>query len=123
MWTQYHVLNEEDIGCVWCECTLDKCVFCMISLMPDNVDPNDLNLCSYCGYLISKDNWMALLGRRTVQDGRGCGADVIYNSHEETVSRRDSTFRSILAANLSSIPGHVITANMAVRIEKWSNSA
>ena len=51
-----YVLNEEEIGCVWCGCTLHKCARCMTGLMPDNVDPNNHNLCNYCGHLMTKDD-------------------------------------------------------------------
>ena len=51
-----YLLSEEEIGCVWCGCTLDECARCMTSLMPDNVDSNNHSLCSYCGHLLSKDD-------------------------------------------------------------------
>lgn len=51
-----YVINEEEIGCVWCGCTLGECVRCMTALMPDNVDFHNHNLCGYCGYLMTKDD-------------------------------------------------------------------
>ena len=51
-----YILNEEEIGCVWCGCVLKECARCMTGLMPDNLDEDNHNLCSYCGYLISKDD-------------------------------------------------------------------
>ena len=52
-----YILSEEEIGCVWCEFTLnDKCSRCHTPLMPDDVDFHNYNLCSYCGYLLAKDD-------------------------------------------------------------------
>ena len=51
-----YVVTEEEIGCVWCGYTLDKCARCMTALMPDNVDFDNHNLCAYCGHLMTKDD-------------------------------------------------------------------
>ena len=51
-----YILAEEEVGCAWCGCTLGECGRCMVGLMPDNVCPDNLSLCSYCGHLFSKDD-------------------------------------------------------------------
>lgn len=51
-----YVLTEEEVGCVWCGCTLGECGRCMVSLIPDNVCPDNLSLCSYCNHLMAKDD-------------------------------------------------------------------
>lgn len=51
-----YVLFEEEVGCVWCGCTLGSCSLCSISLMPNNVDYMDHDMCSYCGNLMRKDD-------------------------------------------------------------------
>ena len=51
-----YVLSEEQVGCVWCDCVLGQCARCMTGLMPDNVDPDNHNLCGYCGHLFAKDD-------------------------------------------------------------------
>ncbi len=51
-----YVLSEEPVGCVWCGCVLGECIFCATGLAPDNVDLEDHSQCSYCGYLLAKDD-------------------------------------------------------------------
>jgi hypothetical protein len=51
-----YLLTEEDTGCVWCDCKLGECAVCHVGLMPDNVDPDNHNLCDYHGHLWSKDD-------------------------------------------------------------------
>jgi hypothetical protein len=47
---------EERVGGLSCGLVLDKCGLCMTGLTPENVDPENSNLCSYCGHLLSKDD-------------------------------------------------------------------
>ena len=49
-------LGEEEVGCLWCGCTLDECARCGVGLMPDNVDQDNHSLFSYCGHLMTKDD-------------------------------------------------------------------
>ncbi len=51
-----YVLSEEPVGCVWCSYVLGKCIICATGLTPDNVDLEDLQYCSYCGYILAKDD-------------------------------------------------------------------
>ncbi len=51
-----YILAEEEVGCAWCGCTLGECGLCMVGLMPNNVCPDNLSLCGYCGHLMSKDD-------------------------------------------------------------------
>ena len=52
-----YVWSEEHTGCVWCEFVLEgECWRCGTALTPDDIDSNDHRLCSYCGYVISKDD-------------------------------------------------------------------
>ena len=52
-----YVLSDEGVGCVWCQFKLDdECAGCYTPLMPDNVDPQNYGLCSYCGHLLAKDD-------------------------------------------------------------------
>lgn len=51
-----YLLSEEEVGCVWCGCTLGDCARCNTGLMPDNVDPDNHSLCNYCGHLLNKDD-------------------------------------------------------------------
>ncbi len=52
-----YIVTEEDNGCAWCEFVLERdCLRCGTTLVPGDVDANDYRLCSYCGYIISKDD-------------------------------------------------------------------
>lgn len=51
-----YLLSEEHVGCVWCGLVLGECGRCMEGLTPDNVSPDNLNLCSYCNHLMQKDD-------------------------------------------------------------------
>ncbi len=51
-----YLLTDERVGCVSCGLILDECARCMTGLTPENVDPHNSNLCSYCGHLMSKDD-------------------------------------------------------------------
>ena len=51
-----YVLSEEPVGCVWCGCVLGECIICATGLAPDNVDLEDHSHCSYCGYILAKDD-------------------------------------------------------------------
>jgi hypothetical protein len=51
-----YLLAKESVGCALCGLVLDDCARCMTDLTPDNVDPHNSNLCSYCGHLMSKDD-------------------------------------------------------------------
>jgi hypothetical protein len=49
-----YVLSENQ--CVWCHATLDTCSICGEQLTPDNIDFDNHSLCSYHGYVLSKDD-------------------------------------------------------------------
>ena len=51
-----YVIWEEEDGCVWCETVLGQCGMCDEHLTPDSVSYDDLHLCSYCDYKMSKDD-------------------------------------------------------------------
>jgi hypothetical protein len=51
-----YVMTEDYVGCLSCGLVLEKCVRCMTGLTPENVDPDNSHLCSYCGHLMSKDD-------------------------------------------------------------------
>lgn len=52
-----YVLSEELAGCPWCGFVLDgSCAYCATDLMPDNVDTKNYYQCSYCAYLLAKDD-------------------------------------------------------------------
>lgn len=53
--TAYVSWNEES-GCAWCETTLEECGRCGVRLTPGNVSDANSTLCSYCDYLMSKDD-------------------------------------------------------------------
>ena len=46
--------DEDDSGCVWCECKLGDCSSCATKLTPDDVgDRHDM--CAYCDYKLAKE--------------------------------------------------------------------
>ena len=49
-------MTEDYAGCLSCGLVLEKCFRCMTGLTPENVDPDNSHLCSYCGHLMSKDD-------------------------------------------------------------------
>jgi hypothetical protein len=49
-------MDGENARCAWCEFELDDCARCGIGLTPDNVSPDNSNLCGYCGNLMTKDD-------------------------------------------------------------------
>lgn len=51
-----YLLTDEEVGCVWCRYVLGECARCMTGLTPENVSPDNLNLCGYCEHLMSKDD-------------------------------------------------------------------
>lgn len=51
-----YILSEEYVGCAWCGVQLEECGRCCVGLTPENVDPDNSSLCSYCGHLMSKDD-------------------------------------------------------------------
>ena len=52
-----YVQNEDSNQCVWCDYTLDgECARCSADLTPSDVDFDNHSLCSYCGYLLAKDD-------------------------------------------------------------------
>ena len=51
-----YLLSEETVGCVWCGFVLEECAICSIRLTPNNVDLEALHYCSYCGYILAKDD-------------------------------------------------------------------
>lgn len=51
-----YILTEKEVGCAWCGCTLEECGRCMVALTPDNVSPDNSNLCGYCAHMMSKDD-------------------------------------------------------------------
>lgn len=51
-----YVIDGDDTGCVWCDFQLGECARCFTGLTPDNVSPDNSNLCGYCGNLMTKDD-------------------------------------------------------------------
>jgi hypothetical protein len=52
-----YVIWEGENGCAWCGFSLEgECARCGTTLEPNNVSDDDLSLCSYCGYVMSKDD-------------------------------------------------------------------
>jgi DNA-directed RNA polymerase subunit RPC12/RpoP len=52
-----YLLYEHDEGCAWCEFVLDaECARCFTELTPSNISFDSPTLCSYCDYVISKDD-------------------------------------------------------------------
>ena len=48
--------NGELTGCVVCGFRLEQCVRCGTDLRPDDLDCDSQILCSYCGYIMAKDD-------------------------------------------------------------------
>ena len=51
-----YLTTEDQIGCAWCQTTLGACQFCSTELTPESVSFDKLSICSYCEYIISKDD-------------------------------------------------------------------
>ena len=51
-----YLTTEDHNGCVWCEFELGACAVCSEPLTPDNVDGDNNELCSYHGYVMSKED-------------------------------------------------------------------
>ncbi len=51
-----YVLTDDEVGCAWCKCVLDRCGYCSVGLTPDNVSANSSSVCDYCDHVISKDD-------------------------------------------------------------------
>ena len=52
--TAYVIADE--VGCLWCGETLDKCARCHTGLTPDNAAVDNTSLCTYCENLLHKDD-------------------------------------------------------------------
>ncbi len=51
-----YITGGSEPGCAWCGFQLDECARCMVGLTPDNVSPDNSNLCGYCANLMAKDD-------------------------------------------------------------------
>ncbi len=51
-----YLLTEQHVGCVWCGLILGECGRCRDGLTPENVSPENHDVCGYCANLLLKDD-------------------------------------------------------------------
>ena len=51
-----YLSRADAVGCVWCQLELGECLLCMDGLTLENVSIDNLRMCAYCDYKMSKDD-------------------------------------------------------------------